>query len=171
MARITNYTFTLHNYSELDVAQLQAYDCKYIIFGRELTAKEGPHLQGYISLNKEKTLSALKKSIGISTIHLKPAEKDSLVNKNYCSKGKQSKEEWNDLKTKGPNYGLDADIIEVGNRPLTKKEVSTLGGDATKDIWDAAFASAKSGNLGKYSYSFCLNFVPPPNSKYTTLYR
>jgi len=144
------FTFTVNNYSEEDVALLQAVEVKYIVYGFEVGASGTPHIQGYFVLKKDKTCSAAKKYIGINELHIEPAIADSKWNLNYCSKGSQSKEEWDSLNVAGPNYGTDASVVERGTRPLTPRERSAKGGAATSAIWADAKQKAKKGLIGKY---------------------
>lgn len=60
--RISNWCFTLNNYTEEDVAVLQAYRAraKYMVVGREVAPSTStPHLQGAIWLRNATTLAAL----------------------------------------------------------------------------------------------------------------
>lgn len=119
-----NYTFTLFNYTPMDVALLKALPVRYIIFGFEVcpdTKKE--HLQGYLVLRKEKTFTACKNFVGISHIHLEIARKDSLANYDYCSK--------------------DKNFIEEGDRPMTSREK----GLDEKARWETSRELAKQGKL------------------------
>lgn len=154
--KVNSFVFTLHDYTPLQVAQLTALDVKYIIFGFEICPDTGrPHLQGYLNLHKGKDKSArsLKKFIDIDEIHIKYATGDSLVNKGYCSKGEQTKTEWNELNIKGPNYGLNADVIEVGVRNKTNSESGSKGGAVIADLWATSLELAKQGKLGTYCMS------------------
>lgn len=121
-----NYAFTLFNYTDLHVAQLKALPVKYILFGFEICPDtKRPHLQGYINLTKDKTLSALKKLIDINHIHLEIARKDSLANYDYCTK--------------------DNNFIEVGQRPISKRDQ----GKMEKERWLQAKLHAQNGDIGK----------------------
>lgn len=120
-----NWTFTLDNYEDIHVAMLKALEVKYLVFGFEVAPTTGtPHLQGFMNLFKEKTMSALKKFIGIDKIHLEIARKDALANKDYCTK--------------------DGNFVEVGVRPIMPREK----GLKEKERWEAARTSAKAGRLG-----------------------
>lgn len=102
---------------------LQNLHVKYIIFGRELGEQGTPHLQGYLVLFKEKTLSATKTFIGINSIHLEVALGSSIQNKEYCSK--------------------EGDVFEKGTRPLTAKEK----GEEGKKYWSNLIKLSEDGKL------------------------
>lgn len=127
----TNFSFTLFNYEDVHVAQLKTLDTdvvKYIVFGYEICPDtKRPHLQGYLNLKKEKTLSALKRIININHIHLEISRKDSLANYDYCTK--------------------DGKFEEVGDRPVTPREK----GETEKQRWQDARTHAKEGNLGEFT--------------------
>jgi len=60
---------------------------KYAIFGRETCPKTGkPHLQGFVSLHKEKLLTGIKKLFPDGFAHLEIAKGTCKQNKDYCSK-------------------------------------------------------------------------------------
>jgi len=42
---------------------MEALDCKYIVFGKEVGESGTPHLQGYVQFKNQKTLSAVRKVI------------------------------------------------------------------------------------------------------------
>lgn len=101
--------FTWPNYTESTTTHLQSLGFKYLCFGYEVAPTTGtPHLQGYIVFNNPITLSSARsKLLGA---HVEAARDDSLTNKRYCSKTR------------------DSDIIanekfeEYGVRPLTQQE-------------------------------------------------
>lgn len=87
MARSRGFVFTLNNYSSQHESTLQAFDCTYLVYGREVAPKTGtPHLQGYMYMPLQLSLSALKKRIGIDSIHLECAVASALANAKYCTK-------------------------------------------------------------------------------------
>lgn len=115
-----NWCFTLFHYTQDQIKNLQKIDeniCKYIIYGHEICKDGKPHLQGYIELKKVQRLTGVKKILDPingkrSPIHLSPANKDRKYQTIYCSKGLQSKEEYEKLGQDGPNYGIKAKIYE-----------------------------------------------------------
>jgi len=42
---------------------------------------------------------------------------------NYCKKGFQPKSEWFDLHEKGPKFGLNAEVVEIGHKPIDKTDI------------------------------------------------
>lgn len=104
--------------------------CKYLVFGFETCPNSGAkHLQGYLYFGSE------KKSM-ISTMKILKSLDDSFkpwlqtrfgkINSaiNYCKKGEQPKPEWFNLHEKGPNWGLNADVVEVGTKPLDRSDLT-----------------------------------------------
>jgi hypothetical protein len=84
------WAFTLNNYTESHCGILEdAFTQKkvsYVIFAKETGASGTPHLQGYLELEKKKTLGGLKTLLGITTIHLSIAKGSAAENMTYCSK-------------------------------------------------------------------------------------
>lgn len=124
---------------------MENLDIKYIIFGEEKGELGTQHLQGYLVLHWQKTLNATKTFIGINSIHLEVAKGNSSHNKEYCSKGEQTHDEWESLGTQGPNYGLNAVIHEKGTRPLTQKEK----GEEGKKYWEQLIVDSEKGDFSK----------------------
>ena len=55
------WCFTLNNYSQEEQEALRNVTCAYMVFGRERGDEGTPHLQGYVHLQHQKTLTAMKK--------------------------------------------------------------------------------------------------------------
>lgn len=95
----------------------------YLIAAREKGKNGTPHLQGFIRFKEKKRLSWITHNVFVSTKTGKGRASWFLCggtaeqNIVYCKKGEQSKEEWLKFKEKGPNYGLNADFIEIGDVP------------------------------------------------------
>jgi len=121
------WCFTLNNpaptdtFSDTDAIDPSIYE--YLICAKEKAATGTPHLQGFICFKDKKRLSWIVKNIFVSSITRKGRGSWFICagsvqeNIDYCKKGEQSKEEWRKLKTKGPNYGLNADFVEFGTPP------------------------------------------------------
>jgi len=85
MARSRAYVFTINNYTEEDIEKIKELNVKYLIIGDEVGRENGtPHLQGYVSLEYQMTLSALKKYIPRG--HIEKAKGNAYQNYEYCSK-------------------------------------------------------------------------------------
>lgn len=61
MARYRNFCFTQNNYTDTLLAD--ELSCKYIIYGKEVGESGTPHLQGFVSFQNNRTLSAAIKSL------------------------------------------------------------------------------------------------------------
>lgn len=115
--KFKRWTFTLNNFTDKDLNSLQnlSPEPKFIIYGKELASTGTPHLQGYIEFTSQRTMTAVKKSIGNPTVHLEKAIADARTNVLYCSKGEQSHEEYTTQGKDGTNYGLNADVYSNGS--------------------------------------------------------
>lgn len=112
-----SFCWTLNNYTDNEIITIQnLYNGKanYIVFGKEIgEVNKTPHLQGYIELTNIMKMTTLKNIIG-NRCHIElraGSQKDAV---NYCKKGEQPKSEWKELKEKGENFGLNADVFEIG---------------------------------------------------------
>lgn len=130
----------------MEYAALLSAPHDYVVIGKEVGDSGTPHLQGYIIYVNRKRLAGCKK---ISPrAHWEIKSKFSTVESasKYCKKGVQSKHEWEFYRDNhgggwlGPNWGKEANFIEDGVAPL---EPHQAGGQATKDKWAEALASAK----------------------------
>jgi len=121
MERSRNFCFTLNNYTIDEVETVKGWDCKYIIFGKEVGATGTQHLQGYVSFQNAKTLGALKKYS--ARAHWEIARGTPKQASEYCEK--------------------DGDVFEKGTRPLSQVEK----GDGEKERWASALKAVEEGRL------------------------
>lgn len=131
MARSRHWCFTLNNYTEQDENEIfdlaQNKEVKYGIVGREVGEANGtPHLQGYLSFKETKSLKQCVQLFS-SNPHWEMAEGNSLHNQKYCSK--------------------EEDYFEWGQRPLTRNEISKVGGESQIERWDLARLKASEGKF------------------------
>ena len=126
MSQGRNWCYTLNNYTEEEVASLQALEVPYHIYGKE-TGEEGtPHLQGYINFAKPTRLSACKKINGRA--HWELCKGDSKSNIEYCSK--------------------QGDVWTKGVAPSDRHHSGTSsGGKRTREAWEETWRLAKEGKL------------------------
>jgi len=114
------WCFTLNNpcladvYSEEYPIDPSIYD--YLVAGNEKGESGTPHLQGFIIFKKKMRLSAVKKVF--QRAHWEISQDENLTRAaNYCKKGEQTHDEWEQHHEDGPNYGLNADFAEFGTLP------------------------------------------------------
>lgn len=126
------WCFTLNNYVATDyfnadhLIDPDLYD--YLVFGKERASSGTPHLQGFVCWKSPKRLSSLKKILYRANWSVSK-DKTLLKAANYCKKGEQSHEEWQQFGTEGPNFGLNAIVFENGTLPTSG------GGKAPKEYW------------------------------------
>lgn len=80
--------------------------CEYMVFGLETCpTTQREHLQGFMYFTNPRAWNGVQKDSRHFGF-LQNSDGTPLANKHYCLKGDQPKDEWELLKTKGPNYGL-----------------------------------------------------------------
>lgn len=83
---ITNFVFTLNNWTQLEYDAIIRLDSKWIVVAKE-TGKEGtPHLQGAVCLNKNMRFSTLKKKPGFERAHIEKMRGTPRDSFKYCTK-------------------------------------------------------------------------------------
>lgn len=79
------YRFTLNNYTDEDIQQVNDFVCTYMVYGYEIAPTTGtPHLQGYLETKENKTMSAICKKIKRISLHECDASPEH--NRAYCIK-------------------------------------------------------------------------------------
>lgn len=134
MPNVTNFCFTLNNYTENDISLLRANqvgsrpEFRYCIMGREVASTGTPHLQGFIVFSERRSqktaLEAFKRMLGHSRAHVSSCRGDAKSNIEYCSKS-------------------DPDPISIGELP---RGVSSSRPD-NSERYKAAISSAKLNKL------------------------
>lgn len=123
--RKREYGFTLNNWSEAERAMLtlEHMNALYIVFGEEKAETGTPHLQGYLYFPSARTMTSVVAKC--PRLSLKP-----VINKQqcilYCMKGEQTHAEWDQYKENGPNYGKNAVVTELGDRPSQGKRTDLI---------------------------------------------
>jgi len=123
MAQSRAWCFTWNNYDETSETVLAGIECRYLVYGHEVgDESKVPHLQGYCHFGKLMRFNKVKALL--PQCHLEPAKGNAEQNFRYCTK--QDKDSF----------------VERGERPDEKK-----GGNAEKQRWEDARASARAGDL------------------------
>lgn len=116
----------------------------YLLVGNETSSTGTPHLQGFICFKEKHRLSWIIKNLFVSRTTGKGRASWRVCkgtvqeNIDYCKKGDQTKEEWLKFKTKGPHYGLNAQIAEYGEAPKEGRGQGKVSRDA---VFGAALAT------------------------------
>lgn len=121
MSRVRNFCVTVNNWDETDLTALKSVKIiSYGIMGEEVGKSGTPHLQGYVQLNCQQTLSAFMKKlkkVGVKC-HIEIAKGSSDQNIDYCSKQAEggSLHIWGLCKRQGARTDLAQvrDIIRAG---------------------------------------------------------
>jgi len=126
------WCFTVNNYTDDDIAALDSYDCKYMVYGKEEGESKTPHLQGFLISPKMQRLSAMKKLN--ARAHWEPAKGTSEEASAYCKK--------------------DGKFTERGSFPKTRKE----RGEAEADRWELARTNAKRGKFDDIPHDIYIKY-------------
>lgn len=114
---------TIHDYTQADVDVLKEYgetECKYMVIGFETCpTTDRPHLHTVMQLKRPVAITVLQKLCNPRVMDTKfPLRATDPTHKKfapeYCKKGSQTKEEWNEDGKDGLHHGDHADFWETG---------------------------------------------------------
>jgi len=89
---------------------------RYLISGKEVSSTGTPHLQCYVELERARRRVWLsKRFIGAGNIQMRYKNSKGSQCIAYCKKGIMTHDQWVINGTDHPNYGIDADFIEIGD--------------------------------------------------------
>ena len=114
------------------------------------------HVQAVIFFKNARTFSAVKSIF--PGAHLEKVNGPPLVASNYCKKGEQSHQEWENDGPLGVNYGYNSMIDERGVLPLSRAEVSAKGGATTAAHWQVAKDLAMAGKVNEIDAQIYVKF-------------
>lgn len=79
------WCFTINNYTDQDIQNLQDLEVKYIVWGLEEAPSTGtPHIQGYVEFSSPRSFSSVKKMI--PRVHLEKRRGTAKQASDYCKK-------------------------------------------------------------------------------------
>jgi len=114
---------TINNYTDEVVKKTEDWllaNTTYAVCGKEVSETGTPHLQIFFGLTKKQRRSWLSAQFaGWARPHFEKAKADGQTASDYCKKGSQSHEEWDEFGRDGPNWGKDKDVFEHGVIPTT----------------------------------------------------
>lgn len=83
--RSRNFCFTINNPTEDDYSMCESLTCRYMIIGKEGAADgQTPHIQGFVSFENQRTLSAISKKL--PRAHIEHTAGTPTQAANYCKK-------------------------------------------------------------------------------------
>lgn len=100
-----NCCFTLNNYTEEEYKNVCAWDCDYLIVGKEVGEKGTPHLQGYVEWSRSMRMTELKKLN--PKIHWEKRRGTAAEASAYCKKSDEAAFESGTLSQQGKRVDLD----------------------------------------------------------------
>lgn len=119
--RSRNWTLTLNNYTEDEVADFKSLTdhdhVKCAAFAYEVGEEGTPHLQGFVIFKVVKSLRAAKKILG-ARYHIECMKGTVQQSVDYCSK--------------------QSELFTFGTLPMTQKEKGAAGKQAYEDAWNLA---------------------------------
>lgn len=82
--RLRNFCFTLNHPTTEDIQRVQALDCSYLIYGKEIGDSGTLHLQGYCELGKQVRFNTIKAQI--PRAHIEKRRGTAKQASDYCRK-------------------------------------------------------------------------------------
>lgn len=126
--RTRTWCFTINNYSEADLFQVQSMmsrgipSVSYGIVGKEIGESATPHLQGYVRFTNALSFNSIKGKL--PRAHIEQSKGDDSDNRRYCSK-EGNFQEWGELSYNKQGERTDikkiADMIR--NHEITQEEL------------------------------------------------
>jgi len=145
LERCKGWCFTLNNPKASDLKDLNPDDLEYLVYGRETAPGTGTeHLQGFVVFKDRKRLTQAKALIS-QRAHVEALRGTAKQASDYCKKGDQSHDEWKSLGVAGPNFGLNAVVVEEGELPVLGK--GAAGSIASLAKWERTKQLAKLGDF------------------------
>lgn len=97
MSKCRAFCFTINNYTDEVVEALHNYECKYLVFGKEIGVLGTPHLQGYVEHKDALTFTAFNKRLGMKKggVYARCAKRLGTPKEaaGYCKKGEKESTE------------------------------------------------------------------------------
>lgn len=151
------WLFVINNPTDDDRDAVLTIDCVAIVCALERGEKGTPHFQGAVYFKNQRALTGVKKLL--KRAHLDACNGSWQDQIDYCLKGEQPKEEWEELGTNGPNYGLNVNVIrhegtvEQGRRnDILRLKQMIDEGKSMLDVADANFGAFLKYNRGLEKY-------------------
>lgn len=125
-----NWCFTINNYTDVELQalaqkateSLESGSLCYLVYGREVGSEGTPHLQGFVSFCKRKTLNAVRAII--SRAHLEAARGTPSQAAQYCKKDGDYKEFGKCPAGRGHRSDLESLVARI-SEGATSKEIAT----------------------------------------------
>lgn len=129
MERSRNWCFTINNYTEQNVWELNDIECRYMVYQYEQSQTGTPHIQGFIVFQNARRLTTVRSMRAFRRAHLEVAHGSVEANVAYC--------------TKQTTRCAGTEPIERGNKPKSQAEK----GDMEEQRWNLIRENAKIGNF------------------------
>lgn len=120
--RARNFCFTLNNFTKEQYDAVCAWDCKYIVVGKEVGESGTPHLQGFVCFVNARSFASVKKLC--TSAHWEVSKGTPEQASTYCKKD-------------------DKSFFEKGDLPLSAAQK----GDAEKNRWKEALKCVQEGRV------------------------
>lgn len=127
--KFRNFVFTLNNYTDECIEIVKKFFltyCTYAVFGKEVGESGTPHLQGYVELKGQFTLSSIRKKMPTKIANIMPRFSDFPKEAaGYCKKGESNKEESESWEKYFESPGNKYDGFEYGkiSNPGTRTDL------------------------------------------------
>ncbi len=119
--RSRGYVFTVNNYLDSDIKNLDSLNCRYLVYGKEVGENLTPHLQGFILFKSQISRASISKKIPRAYLDEQKGTNEEAIL--YCKK--------------------EGNFKERGEPPISKKKQGDLG----KRTYEEAWSLAKEGKI------------------------
>jgi len=130
MSKQRGFSFTLNNYTDAEITELQGIESRYLCYGKEIAPGTGtPHLQGYVYFASARRCASVIALLP-RRAHVEISKGSGSQNRTYCSK--------------------DGDFTEIGVCPLDGREKGELEATRWRDVVTFARLGDFESILDKY---------------------
>lgn len=145
MSRSRNWCFTVNNYEEKDIAQMEHIKGEFI-FQEEIGEQGTPHLQGFVKFPNALTLKGVRKIH--NKAHWEKAKGTIFQNISYCTKEESnngkiySNMDWKKIMEKAPGIKKDSkkELNIKKNSELLKRHIMSMMSSITCELMDKGYA-------------------------------
>jgi len=121
-SRARSWCFTVNNYDDAALEYLEACDCKYVVYGKEVGEEGTPHLQGFIMFAHPVSFNQVKERLPQGA-HIEKAKGTPKQAADYCKKDNDFVERGEPPVGAGKRKDIDRLVEDINNGERSLKKL------------------------------------------------